>query len=85
MVAWDMVPLMDQNGVITMYEVLYGPLETFNGTIGPLTETVQAPNLATTLTELQEFVTYNIRVRAVTNGGNGVYSEAVEAMTPEDG
>ena len=32
-VMWEEVPPLDQNGVITMYEVLYVPLETFDGTL----------------------------------------------------
>jgi hypothetical protein len=84
-VTWGIVPLIDQNGDITMYEVLYEPLETFNGSIGSSQEFVLAPNQAFLLINLQEDVTYTIRVRAVTNGGPGVISEGIMLRTFEDG
>ena len=83
MVTWDMVPPIDQNGVITMYEVLYEPLETFGGAIGPLTSNSTAMSLL--LTGLEEFVNYNISVRAYTSVGAGPYSEDITEMTSEDG
>ena len=58
MVTWDMVPPMDQNGVITMYEVLYEPLETFNGAIMSNTTTVDGMTLTAVLEGLKEFVDY---------------------------
>ena len=83
MVTWDMVPPIDQNGVITLYEVLYEPQETFGGAIGPLTSTSTAMSLL--LTSLEEFANYNILVRAYTNVGSGPYSEDITEMTSEDG
>ena len=83
MVTWDMVSPIDQNGVITMYEVLYEPQETFGGAIGPLTSTSTAMSLL--LTSLEEFVNYNISVRAYTSVGAGPYSEDITEMTSEDG
>jgi len=70
-----------------MYEVLYRPLETFDGEIGQLTvnETLNGTELETTLINLQEFVNYNISVRAYTSVGAGPYSEEVEEMTDEAG
>ena len=64
MVTWDIVHEIDQNGVITMYEVLYVPLETFGGAIGPLS--VNVIEQRATLTDLQEYVNYTISVRAYT-------------------
>ena len=79
-----MVPPIDQNGVITMYQVLYHqPQETFEGRIG--TETVNVTGLAATLTGLQEYVEYSISVRAYTSVGAGPYSDGVVERTNEDG
>ena len=85
MVTWDVVALIDQNGVITMYEVLYEPLETFNGTIMSNTTTVDDMTLTAMLTDLEEFVDYNISVRAYTIVGDGPYSVGDIEITNEDG
>ena len=82
MVTWDMVPPIDQNGVITMYQVLYQPLETFGGAIGPLT--VNVTELTADLTDLEEYVNYTISVRAYTSAGEGPYSDGVVELTFED-
>ena len=81
-VMWEEVPPIDQNGVITMYEVLYVPLETFHGAIGPLS--VNVTGCVTNVMNLQEYVNYNISVRAYTSVGTGPYSEEVTIMTDED-
>ena len=59
-VTWDIVPLVDQNGVIAMYEVLYVPLETFDGAIGSLI--VIVTERTAILTDLLEYVNYTISV-----------------------
>ena len=82
-VMWEEVPPIDQNGVITMYEVLYVPLETFDGAIGPLS--VNVSECVTNLTDLQEYVNYTISVRAYTSGGAGPYSDGVIQITSNDG
>ena len=84
-VTWDIVPPIDQNGVITMYEVFYVPLETFDGAIGPEMESVVAPNTTITLIGLQEYVLYTITVRAYTDNGPSDYTEALLERTLEDG
>ncbi len=66
-----------------MYEVLYQPLETFDGTIK--TQIMNVTERSANLTDLKEFVNYNISVRAYTSEGVGPYSEEVTVMTPEDG
>ena len=83
MVTWDIVPEIDQNGVITMYEVLYVPLETFGGAIGDNTTIVMTERMAT-LTDLQEYVNYTISVRAYTSVGAGPYSDGMIVRTQED-
>ncbi len=80
-----MVFSTDQNGIITMYEVQYEPLETFGGQIQTQTINVSAPMMSVTLRNLQEFVNYNISVRAYTSVGEGPYSVDMTAMTQQDG
>ena len=80
------VPLIDQNGLITTYELLYEPIVTFNDlmNIKPITINVTATELSTLLINLQEFVSYCITVRAYTSIGPGPYSDGVLEMTLED-
>ena len=85
MVTWDIVLPIDQNGVITMYEVLYQPQETFNGAIRDLTVNVSAPEMSVVLMNLQEYVNYTISVRAYTSVGEGPYSEGIVELTNQDG
>ncbi len=81
-VTWDIVPLIDQNGIITLYEVLYQPLETFDRNI--TTQIMNVTERIANLTDLEEFVNYTISVRAYTSQGAGPYSEEMTIMTPED-
>ena len=76
---------MDQNGIITMYEVMYQPLETFNGKISTQTMNVSGTEMSVFLIKLQEFVNYTISVRAYTCVGAGPYSDEVTVLTLEDG
>ena len=80
-VMWEEVPPIDQNGVITMYEVMYTPLETFGGTLQSNTTTVSEPALSVVLMGLEEYVNYTISVRAYTSVGMGPYSEDVTILT----
>ena len=81
--SWEEVPAIDRNGVITEYEVQYEPLETFGSQIA--TSTVNTSMLSINLTGLQEFVDYNISVRAYTSAGPGPYSIGVVERTDTDG
>ena len=81
-VSWEEVPAINENGVITTYEVLYSPLMTFGGQIAA--NTTNTSQLNTTLTGLQEYVEYNISVRAYTSVGPGPYSDGVVERTEED-
>ena len=83
MVTWDIVPEIDQNGVITMYEVLYVPLETFDGMIGIDMMLVESTSFL--IRDLQEYVDYNVSVRAYTSVGAGPYSTGMIVRTLEDG
>ena len=80
--TWEDIPLIDQNGVITTYEILYDPLETFDGLLAP--QTFNTTDLFAYITRLHQDVDYFISVRAYTNIGPGPYSEEISAMTPED-
>ncbi len=84
MVTWDVVSAIDQNGIIIMYEVQYEPLETFNGNITTMTMTIRAPQQTVVLRNLQEFVDYNISVRAFTSEGEGPYSSEITERTFQD-
>ena len=84
-VSWVIVPPIDQNGILTMYEVLYQPLETFEEAIDEsLTTNVSASDMSVVLMGLQEFVEYNISVRAYTSVGEGPYSEEIITQTDTD-
>ncbi len=82
-VNWTDVPEIDQNGIITEYEVMYEPLMTFGGQLNATI--VNTTNLFITLNGLEEFVNYNISVRAYTSVGPGPYSAGIVRMTIEDG
>ena len=82
-VNWTEVLEIDQNGVITEYEVMYEPLMNFSGQITTLT--VNTTNLSITLMDLEEYVEYNISVRAYTRVGPGPYSVGIVRRTLEDG
>ena len=81
-VSWTEVPEIERNGIITMYEVMYDPLMTF-GVLTPAT--VNTTNLTIIVDGLEEYVEYNISVRAYTSVGPGPYSEEVTNRTFEDG
>ena len=79
---WDEVVIIHQNGVITMYEVMYTPLAEF-GRAGIVNVTF--PYTSVVLTDLEKFVFYNISVRAYTQVGLGNFSSPVSEGTDEDG
>ena len=79
---WEEVAPIDQNGVITMYQVLYQPQETFSGAIGP--RSMNVTELTADLTDLEEYVNYTISVQAYTSAGEGPYSDGILEQTNED-
>ncbi len=83
LVNWTEVSELDQNGLIITYEVMYDPLMTFNGMLNRIT--VNTTNLSITLNNLQEYVEYNISVRAYTNVGPGPYSLEIVNRTLQNG
>ena len=82
-VTWDEVLPIDQNGIITEYEVLYKPLEIFGGLLSPLS--MNSTDLFIDFMDLMPFVSYNISVRAYTSVGPGPYSEPITNRTLEEG
>ena len=108
-VTWEEIPPMNRNGIITTYEILYEPLETFDGmimservntsssdlyvvqyipleTFGDTTGTkmVNTYDLFYLLDNLEEYVNYNITVRAYTSAGPGPYSDSITNQTLQD-
>ena len=79
--TWDEVPAIDQNGMIIIYEVQFDPLQ-FTGML--MTEYMNTTDMLVVLTGLQEYVDYNISVRAYTRVGPGPFSEDVTERTFED-
>ena len=84
-VSWEEVPAISQNGLITMYEIQYEPLEPFDEQLSIETLNTSGPVLMMNLTGLEEYVEYNISVRAYTSTGPGPYSDPLTARTLEDG
>ena len=85
-VTWDVVPPIDQNGIILYYGVQSEPLETFGGLISSQRHySVSGSQMSFVLTNLEEFVDYDISVRAYNSAGWGPYSGDITAMTQQDG
>ena len=84
-VSWMEIEPIDQNGIITYYEVTYTPLETFGKQIEGSSVNVSGMVFSTTLMDLQEYVFYNITVRACTIAGSGPNSMDVSERTLEAG
>ncbi len=77
-VTWTAVPEIEQNGVITRYEVFYrSTLDFTNGSIS----TMDGDTFTADITELEESVAYNITVRAYTVVGPGPFSEVAMETT----
>ncbi len=81
---WEDVPEIDENGVIIAFEILYIPLETFNGRLVPELVNTSASNQSVTLNNLEEYVLYNISVRAYTSVGAGPFSVFITESTSEN-
>ena len=84
-VLWERLPPIHENGVITVYEIRYEPLDTFNDVLVTETVNTSGPVLAMDLTDLEEYVEYNISVRAYTSVGPGPYSVGMVERTDQDG
>ena len=80
-VTWEEVLPDDQNGIIITYEVVYEPLETFDGVLMPVA--INTTNMYLLLTDLHSFVDYSISVSAYTSVGAGPNGTVIE-RTYED-
>ena len=79
--TWEEVLAIDENGIIISYEIQFEPLE-FTSVL--MTDTINTTNLSAVITGLQEYVEYNMSVRAYTIIGPGPYSDPVTERTLED-
>ena len=80
LVKWDEVPADQQNGIITGYTITYkSQTENQNGEVQ-----VNGSVHQTHLTNLKEFVNYNITVFASTVKGDGPASDPIVVITDQD-
>ena len=87
-VNWEPVLAIEEDGIIVTYEILYEPQETFNGEItsNVSINTTDGSVLEMVLNDLQEFVDYNVTVRAYTSIGSGPFNPTGDSSrTFEDG
>ena len=84
LVFWNVVPELDQNGLIINCEVQLEPLD-FTADIFVDSLNTTDLRLLELATDLEEFVNYNFRVRTYTSVGPGPYSDPMTARTLEDG
>lgn len=79
-VFWQEVPAFSRNGTILLYEVLYSSIAISQSN---RRNTTDNSTFTLLLSGLEEFVEYNITVRAYTEAGAGEESvPVVEVMTP---
>ena len=81
---WEEVPTIDENGIIVNYEVQIEPLD-FTEVLTNIFVNTTFLSTRTVVSGLQEFVRYNISVRAYTSLGPGPFSPTVTERTFEDG
>ena len=82
---WTDVREIDRNGIIVAFEIQFIPLNTFEGVLVRGIVNVPASRRSIMLRDLEEYVPYNITVRARTSVGRGPYSSAITERTLEDG
>ena len=81
LVEWDDVPDFDQNGIITSYNITYrSKTENHDGfaEVGPNERQKE-------VTDLREYVEYDITVCASTSKGDGPDSSPITVRTDQDG
>ena len=81
LVKWNEVPAVEQNGIITGYTITYKSqtAENDNGNVQ-----VNGSVRQTELTNLKEYVNYNITVLASTVKGDGPASNLTVVRTDQD-
>ena len=77
MVSWNEVDQIDRNGIITVYEIIYQPQESYDR-IERLQNTTSR---SITLAGLHEYASYDIQVRAFTEVGPGTFSPTQNRRT----
>ena len=82
-ITWGEVPRAVRNGIITLYEIRYIPLETYGGQIQNGTVTTAMRSVS--VESLEENTPYNVSVRAYTKVGPGPYSNHISVNTTEAG
>ena len=80
LVSWSEIDPISQNGIITLYEVVYSAGSSLNQSIFS-----NGSSFALHITGLEEDVEYSISVRAYTSVGPGSFSNVVMKTTKEDG
>ena len=80
LVSWSEIDPISQNGIITLYEVVYSAGSSLNQSVFS-----NGSSFALHITGLEEDVEYNISVRAYTSVGPGPFSNVVMKTTKEDG
>ena len=84
-ISWQPVPDIDRNGIITQYTVEFDPVQTFGGQLTNESMVVDASESYVILDGLQEYVEYDVRVRASTVAGDGPDSPTIRQRTLEAG
>ena len=80
-VMWEEVPVVEQNGIITRYTITYkSQTENDNGNVQ-----VNGSVRQTELTNLKEYVNYNITMFSSTVKGDGLASDPTVVRTDQDG
>ena len=80
-VSWMMLDCQYHHGHITVYEVCYNSSYFVNNR---MLNTSSGDETTLQLNGLEEFVNFNIEVRAYTAVGPGPYSSPIEVMTLQD-
>ena len=81
-VTWTDVPESDRNGIITGYSIYYR-LESSGGAWS--TVNVNPDQYFVTLTSLQFWSVYDLKIAASTSKGIGIESAIIKTRTDEDG
>ena len=81
-VRWNLLPLIDQNGIIVHYSIILVPTAI---TANQSTVVVSTSNLNITIDNLVPHTNYSVTIVAFTSIGSGPPSIAVVVETPEDG
>ena len=82
--SWGKVPESDRNGIITGYKVVYQALPNGESLTANVSVEEEKERTTTTLSGLNQFTNYSIRVLAYTVKGDGPPSPEKTVQTKED-